>query len=290
LNGAALAAEITELRRLVNREATSPQAADFPAYSRVPFLVSGKLEPDDALRVREYLGQSETCRAAYRELDTLERGLARLGPAAAEPHPEPEEWMALADGLSIPSDRRDALAEHERLCRGCAAIARDMRSTAPSGPSADLWKKLDAPANRRKVAIAAAALSFVVPLLTLELTRGRSWSFEFGGLSGIDIGAPIWEDPERKPFLLTDPAAVLRVAVDVERDIAYDLRLESLTSGEIASHGDAPVRDIGAGKGEILWMVRGAELPAGEYRLHVLRRKRGAGGEPADGVYPIVVR
>jgi hypothetical protein len=151
-------------------------------------------------------------------------------------------------------------------------------------------KRLDAPRNRRRAAVAAAILSFALPVLTLEATRGAGRAFRFEAREGLDIGAPLLEDPGRAPFAWTDPGAALRMAVGLEPGVAYDFRLESSSAGEVASAGDVPVRDLGAGRGEIVFSLSGKPLPAGEYRLHVLRRIRRAGGEPADLVVPIVVR
>lgn len=289
LNGAALSAEITSLRRTVNREAAAPPAEDYPAYTRIPFLVSGRLTQDDALRVREYLGGSEACRAAYRDLDAVERALARLGPAAAESHPGAEEWITYADREPMDAARRDAMAEHARLCRACAAFASEAGRSAAAGGAVKGWRKLDAKPQRRRIAAAAVVLSLTVPLAALALTRDRLRRFEFGAGESLDIGAPLSEDPGREPFRWTGSPAWLRIAVGSEAGIAYDLRLESSTQEEVAACGDVPVRDLGAGRGEIVFALRGAALPAGDYRLHVLRRKRGAGGSPGDAVYPLVV-
>jgi hypothetical protein len=252
-------------------------------------LVSGHLEPDDALRVREYLGRSEICRAAYRELDSLDRGIARLGPGAAESHPEPEEWAAYADGAPIEANRKDVLAEHARLCAGCAAVAEGMRATAARHQRSDLWQTLDAPSNRKKIAVALALLTFALPLGAYELSRGRAAIFDFVGGAGVDLGEPLRVQPDRAPAAVA-AGSLMSVRVPVEPGVVYDLRFESAAGSEIASVGQAPVRDLGAGNGIITFALKGAGISAGEYRLHLLRRVRAAGGEPMDWVYPISVR
>ena len=291
LNGTLLAAEVTALRKLVNAEAASPPAADNPAYVRIPFLVSGHLLPEDAQRVREYLTQSETCRAAYRDLDGLERRLARLGPAAGEWHPKPEEWLSLADGAPIPSARRDSLAEHLRLCVGCEAVLARLAATAPRGAARTLLDRLDAPAARKKLALASVALAFLLPWGAYELTRGTKLVFEFGGSGAIAGGAPLREDPSRAPIEIPpSDAPPLEFRVPLEAGVVFDLSLESAAGAELASFGGVPARDIGAGEGTITLALRGARLAPGSYRLHLLRRFREFGGAAQDLVYPVIVR
>jgi hypothetical protein len=296
LPGLALSAEITSIRKIVNPQAGAPPAGDVPAYVRVPFLVTGHIPPEDALRVREYLGQSEACRAAYRDLDLFERQAARLGPAAGSLHADVEELINIADGSEIRSERRDALAEHLRLCCGCEAVLRELKSTAVRGGAASLMQQFDTPGRRRQIALVAVALALIVPLAWYELTATRTPILEFGGVQGLDLGEPLALDPSRPPVVVSLQPATggapftppFMIRVPIEKDVAFDLRVEDATGGIVVSAGDVRIhREEGEPKGIIAFSFRGSRLSAGDYRIHLLRRIRGAGGDPADWIYPI---
>lgn len=290
LTGAALAAELTSIRRIVNSEAAMPPQADFPAYVRVPFLVSGHLPADEALKVREYLGQSEACRGAYRDFDLLERKIARLGPAAGETHPEVAEILTFVDGVRMDEARRDAIAEHLRLCGGCAAAFAELRASSARGAAGTFAERFKNRGFRQRAAIASVAAAFVLPVLIYQLTAGRRPVLEFGVGAGQDLGKPLMQDPERGPTVVSLAVArpALGVKVRVEPNIVFDLILQKAGGAEIFTMGDVPVFvPPGEEIGNITFTVRGARLEPGDYQLHLLRRIRGAGGLPADWIYPI---
>ena len=189
-------------------------------------------------------------------------------PRGGEWHPKPEEWLSLADGGPISPARRDSLAEHLRLCVGCEAVLARLAATAPAAPRARLLDRLDAPAARKKLALASVALAVFVALGAYELTRGTKLVFEFGGSGAIAGGAPLREDPSRAPIEipLRRPAA-RSSASRFEAGVVFDLSLESAAGAELASFGGVPARDIGAGEGTITLALRGARLAPGSYRL-----------------------
>jgi len=293
LTGNVLSAEITSIRKLVDASAAMPVAADVPAYVRVPFLVTGHLPPDEALRVREYLGQSAVCRAAYRDLDLLERKVARLGAAAGDPHPDAEELVKLADGEFIISERQDRIAEHVRLCAGCEAVLKELKSTAVRSSASTLLQKFGGAAARPKLAIAAIVISILLPLGVYETTAGRAATLEFGGAGGEDLGPPLMENPQRAPSVISlanKSARAFSIKVPYENGVAFDVRLDRAGFGTVISYGDAPIHvEPGEAKGEITFTFGGGRLAAGNYQLHLLRRFRGLGGEPADWIYPITI-
>lgn len=292
INGTALAVEITEIRRLANPQAGVPPAADIPAYVRVPFLVTGKMAPDEALRVREYLGQSEACRGAYRDLDLLERKIVRLGPAAAEPHPDGSELLQVADAAHMAPGRRDIIEEHVRLCAGCGAVMAELRATAPRRAGESLMEKIEERPMRRKLSIVTAAAAFLLPVLLYEFATERKTVLEFGGAGGADLGSPLGDDPSRPPLIVSYAATrepAVSVKVQIEQDLVYDAEITNGATSIVTS-GDVPVlRLAGEEKGIITFTLRGARLGPGDYQLHLYRRKRGAGGEPGNLIYPIRV-
>lgn len=293
LNGAALAAELTSIRKITNNDAQGPPQNDIPAYVRVPFLVSGRLAPEEALKVREYLGQSEVCRAAYRDFDLIERKIARLGPAAGDGHPDPDELFMIADGGKISEERKDNIAEHTRLCGGCAAALVELRAGAPRGPAGGLLANFDDPSSRKKLAFASIAAAIALPLMIYELTAGRKPLLEFGGVGGADLGKPLMEEPGRAPAVasLGSPAPlVFTVKVRVEPNIVFDAVFKKTGAGELFTLGDAPILiNKGEEMGHITFTMRREKLTPGDYQLHLLRRIRGVGGEPADWIYPMKI-
>lgn len=291
LDGPKLGGELTSLRRLFDAGAQTPPAADLPAYVRLPFLVTGHLAPDDALRVREHLGQSEACRRAYRELDAIHATFARHGPALGEPHPDPTVLGALADRTQLSGERRDSVAEHLRFCAGCEAVLAALRATSPGGAEPTLGERLDAPAARRRLAAALVALSMGLPVGLHALAR-RAPPVEVGGAAGIDLGAPLSADPSRAPTevaLPRDGSLALSARVPLEPGVEFDLRLVRADGAEVHSEGGVPIERLDDRHGRVTLRVKAGSLSPGDHRLHLLRRFRGAGGEAADLAFPIRV-
>ncbi|MBI3817994.1 MAG: hypothetical protein HY286_04825 [Planctomycetes bacterium] len=293
LTGNALAAEITAIRQIINETVATPPGGDIPAYVRLPFLATGHIAPDEALRVREHLGQSEPCRAAYRDFDILERSIARIGPAAAEGHPDPDELIAMTDGGDLSDVRKDNIAEHLRLCPGCTAAVAELRKSAPRGRAKGLFDAFDAPSSRKRLAAGAIVASFALPLLIYQMMAGGHPTLEFGGGGGMDLGNPLVFEPARKPSAISRNSPTLPVftiRVPVEENIAFDLTLQGSDGADVFRAGDVPfVVARGESIGNITFTLAGAKLASGNYQLHLFRRIRGAGGIPADWIYPIVV-
>ncbi len=292
LDGAALAGAITELRRLVAADAEAPPAADTPAYVRVPFLVTGRLSPEDALRVREYLGESAPCRAAYRDLDAFGRMVARLGPECGEPHPEPAEWVRFVEG-SIEGERRDSMAEHLRYCIGCEAVARALRSTAPRAAPANLRGKLDVPASRKRLAVAAVVLAVFLPTVIHALSGSRGPLVEVTEGPALDLGLPVADDPARPRSTVRAEApgagAVVSIEVPLEPNVAFDLRFTRASGEELEALGGLPLVPAGQGVARITLRLRTERLEPGDYELILLKRFRLAGGDAQRLVYPLRV-
>lgn len=294
LNGPQLSAVLTTIRQVVSAGAELPPPPDTPAYVRIPFLVTGKLSPEDAARVRDHLGGSAPCRAAYRDLDLLDRMLTRVGPASTGDHPDVTQLLGLADGLAATAEVRDGVAEHVRICGGCDAMLKTFRASSKRQAADTLAGQMDEPVMRRRLAVIAAVLSVVIPLGAHVTFRGSNRWLEVGRAEGVDLGLPLREDPGRSATVLSlrDPGVPIPVSLvlPIEEQIAFDARLSRADGSELDAMGGIPFERVGGGKGRVSLLLRSEQLTPGAYQLHVLRRFLGAGGEPADLVYPIEIR
>ncbi|HKD99991.1 MAG TPA: zf-HC2 domain-containing protein [Planctomycetota bacterium] len=284
LDGPAMTAAVTSLRRLVALDATSPPAAETPPYVRLPFLVSGHLAPDDALRVREHLGSSEICRRAYRELDELARAFAEAGPGVADPHPATEALVQAARGELSP-DGADAIEEHVRYCAGCAEALASLRASSPAPTGART-----SGAARRTRAIVLLALSLVVPIAAHAWTGSNVLRAAERG--GLDLGPNLADAPGREPAVLAPGAGGRDVAVEAdvpyEPGVVFDVRLEAAAGGRVAELGGLRFEADGP-RARVPLAIEVSRLAAGDYRVVVLRRFLGVGGVPAEYAFPVRV-